>query len=451
IDSLPPPTFDIQPLYLDWSAATQDNVNTLPRLWVRGLLYLMVAFAAIALPWATFSQIDEVGVAQGQLEPKGKTIRLDAPVQGTVAAIHVKEGQPVQKGQPLMELQSDIVNADLQQAQVKLEGLLNRQTQLLAVKAELENSLSAIRLQIRAQGASQQATIDKAMKQQASLEDSLSLSQGLLAKDREKVAQLKDLAAQGAIPRSQADDAERVMIQNNQQQQKTQTDIEQAQAEVQKQQREYQRILQDGELNIVDKFKQVKELQSQMSDTVSEAEQTRKLIQSLKYQQRQRILYSSTSGIIFDLPIQYPGAVVQPGQLVAQIAPATSRLVLRSQMENRETGFLKLGLPAKVKFDAYPFQDYGIINGKVSWISPTSTQLSAPSSSSSGNSASINNTANKFELEIDLAKPYVEAQGRKIPLKAGQTATAEIVLRQRRVLDLFLEPFRKLSRDGLKL
>jgi hemolysin D len=348
-----------------------------------------------------------------------------------------------------MELQSETVNADLQQAQVKVEGLLNRQTQLIAIKAQLENSLSTNRQQIRAQSTTQQAEIDKVQKLQRAQQDSLDLNQSLIEKDRIKVTQLSGLADQGAIPRSQAEDAERIMIQNNQQLQKTQSEIEQAKVELQKQQSIYQRILRDGELSIVDKTKQIGELKSQITDARSEIGQTQNLMKSLQYQRRQRVLYAPASGTLFQLLVQHPGAVVQPGQLIAQIAPKTARLVFRGRLGNKDTGFLKVGLPAQLKFDAYPFQDYGTMKGRISWISPTSTQPDTTATASPSNTPGI--TTSSFEVEIELEHPYLQAQGKAIALKAGQTATAEIMIRQRRVLDLFLDPFRKLGKTGLQL
>jgi HlyD family secretion protein len=446
-------TLAVNPLELDWSVATQDVVNTLPRLWARGLLYLMLALTAVVLPWAALSQVEEVGTAQGKLEPKGKTIRLDAPVAGTVSAIRAQEGQAIQQGQPLMELQSDIVNADLQQAQAKLDGLLNRKTQLIAIKAQLKSSLAAAQQQIRAQAVSQQATIDKARKQQTSLQDALSLAQELLIKDKSKVASLSNLSKQGAIPRSQVEDAERIMIQNNQQLQRTRTDIQQAQAEVQKQQSEYQQILNEGELSLMDKAKQTEEIESQVIDTQAEADQTQNLIKSLQYQRQQRILYAPASGTLFQLLVQHPGAVVQPGQAIAQIAPKTARLVLRARMDNRQTGFIKVGLPVKLKLDAYPFQDYGILPGRVSWIAPTSSQPDRSTSSSPSPSTDriSNGLNNSFEIEVELSQANLKMQEKSIILKAGQTATAEVIVRRRRVLDLFLDPFRKLKDSNLSL
>jgi HlyD family secretion protein len=441
---------EIQPLDLDWSAATHDAVNTLPRLWTRGIVYLMLAFTVICLPWAAFSRVDEVGVAQGRLEPKGKTIRLDAPVVGTVSAMRVQEGQEVSQGQPLMEMQSDVVNSDLQQAQIKLEGLLNRQTQLLGVKSQLENSLSAAQQQVQAQRVSQQATIDKALKLQNSLQDSLAWIQRLLELDQSKVAKLRTLSEQGAIPRTQLEDAERIMIQNNQQLQKARADLQQAQAEVLKQRREYERIRRDGELSLIDKSKQIEELQSQIIDILSQLGQTKSLIQSLKFQRQQRVLFSPADGTLFQLNIQHPGAVLQPGQIIAQIAPKASRLVLRARMESKQTGFLRVGMPAKIKFDAYPFQEYGVQSGRVVWIAPTSSQ--APTTTNNQpEDKPPSSLPSSFEVEIELDRPYIFAQGKNITLKAGQTATAEVITRQRRVIDLFLDPFRKLGKDGLTL
>ncbi|EGJ33488.1 hypothetical protein LYNGBM3L_34540 [Moorena producens 3L] len=59
---------------------------------------------------------------------------------------------------------------------------------------------------------------------------------------------------------------------------------------------------------------------------------------------------------IFQLPIQRPGAVVQQGTMVAEIAPEDSSLIIRAQMATTESGYLKKGMPVKLKFDAYPFQ-----------------------------------------------------------------------------------------------
>jgi hemolysin D len=144
------------------------------------------------------------------------------------------------------------------------------------------------------------------------------------------------------------------------------------------------------------------------------------------------------NGTIFQLPIQNPGAVVQPGTLVAQIAPQGAKMVLRSQIASQDMGFLKVGLPVKVKLDAYPFQDYGVIPGRLTWIAPDSKVVQAGQTQ-----------REVFELEIELAQPYIEAGDKRIQLTPGQTATAEVVVRQRRVIDFLTDPFKQLQKGGL--
>jgi HlyD family secretion protein len=68
--TLSPPAPPAPPASLadDWSSLTKELIDTLPRVWTRGLLYFLVVFAAIILPWAMLSKVDETGSARGQGE-----------------------------------------------------------------------------------------------------------------------------------------------------------------------------------------------------------------------------------------------------------------------------------------------------------------------------------------------------------------------------------------------
>ncbi|MCX7596298.1 MAG: HlyD family secretion protein, partial [Fischerella sp.] len=83
---------------------------------------------------------------------------------------------------------------------------------------------------------------------------------------------------------------------------------------------------------------------------------------------------------------------------------------------------------------------YGIVPGKVTWISPDTKVTQTPQ----GN-------VENFELDIALDRQYIQNGNKRIPLTAGQTATAEVIIRQRRVIDFVLDPFKKLHKDGLEL
>lgn len=97
-------------------------------------------------------------------------------------------------------------------------------------------------------------------------------------------------------------------------------------------------------------------------------------------------------------------------------------------------------MPVRIKFDAYPYQDYGIVEGQVTWISPNSQMTETPQGS-----------MQTFELEVTLDQSHIQAEDKRIALTPGQTATAEVIVRQRRVIDFLLDPFKKLQAGGLDL
>lgn len=163
------------------------------------MLYLLVVFAAIALPWAMLSKVDETGSARGRLEPKGKTIRLDAPVAGTVAAIKVAEGQRVKAGQSLMELESEVVRDELHQAEAKLEGQMNRLTQLELMKNQLEIATRTQRLQNQARASGQLAQINQTQQQLDFNQTAAVSAKELVAKDQDRVNRFRSLRKEGVV------------------------------------------------------------------------------------------------------------------------------------------------------------------------------------------------------------------------------------------------------------
>jgi HlyD family secretion protein len=404
------------------------------------LLYFLVAFAGIVLPWAMLSKVDETGSARGRLEPKGKTIRLDAPVAGTVAAIQVKEGEAVKTGQSLLSLESELVMAELRQAQAKLEGQMNRLTQMDLMKNQLEMTTRTQRLQSQAQASGQLAQINQIRQQMDFNQTAAASAQELVAKDQDRVKRFQSLRNEGVVSGVQVDDAERALIESQQRLKKAHSDLQQAQSELQKQQSTYEKGLREGELTILESQKQLKDLQSQIVGLRSEIAQTKNQIKSLQFQLQQRVVRAPITGTIFQFPIQQAGAVVQPGQTIAQIAPQGTPLVLRAQMAPQQSGFLRKGMPVKLKFDAYPFQDYGVVEGRLSWVSPDSKIIETDKGK-----------IETFELEITLDKPYIQTANKRITLTPGQTATAEVIVRQRRLIDFILDPFKKLQKGGLEL
>ncbi|MFM6440350.1 MAG: hemolysin D, partial [Microcystis panniformis] len=102
-------------------------------------------------------------------------------------------------------------------------------------------------------------------------------------------------------------------------------------------------------------------------------------------------------------------------------------------------GSLQKGMAVKMKFDSYPFQDYVVVDGSLIKISPTTKMQET----SQGRVAI-------YELEIHLNQTCIPSANDSIPLRPGDTATAEVVVRQRRVIDFILDPFQKVQKGGVE-
>jgi hemolysin D len=474
----------------DWSGATKDLLDALPRVWTRGLLYFLIIGTGIIVPWSVVTKVDETGTARGRLEPKNEVIHLDAPVAGKIQAINVKEGDTVKKGAILAELGSEVANSELAQLQEKISGLQQRLSQLELMKTQslttlgtkeeetesrllekqsqieqAQQNFNTLKALYESQKGEKQAQIEQAQQeinssiaarkqaevalrgaQEKARRYELAYKQGVIAQDRffdvqQQAQENRESLAQASSAVEQA--RSRLEEQENSYQnliKKSEAEIEQAALRLEEQQRSDQTLASSGKLEQLQTAEGIQELESQITEVKSEIAQTEKQIESSKFELKQRELTAPNDGTVFHISARGKGAVVQPGERMIEIAPKDSTLILKAKIPPTDSGFLRKGMLVKVKFDAYPFQDYGVSEGRLMSISPDSK---------------ITETAQgeeeSYELKVELDKPYILDQGKRIELTAGQTATAEIIVRQRRVIDFFLDPFRKLQEDGMKL
>jgi hemolysin D len=474
----------------DWSGATKDLLDALPRVWTRGLLYFLIIGTGIIVPWSVVTKVDETGTARGRLEPKNEVIHLDAPVAGKIQAINVKEGDTVKKGAILAELGSEVANSELAQLQEKISGLQQRLSQLELMKTQslttlgtkeeetesrllekqsqieqAQQNFNTLKALYESQKGEKQAQIEQAQQeinssiaarkqaevalkgaQEKARRYELAFKQGVIAQDRffdvqQQAQENRESLAQASSAVEQA--RSRLEEQENSYQnliKKSEAEIEQAALRLEEQQRSDQTLASSGKLEQLQTAEGIQELESQITEIKSEIAQTEKQIESSKFELKQRELTAPNDGTVFHISARGKGAVVQPGERMIEIAPKDSTLILKAKIPPTDSGFLRKGMLVKVKFDAYPFQDYGVSEGTLMSISPDSKVTET-----------AQGEEESYELKVELEKPYILDQGKRIELTAGQTATAEIIVRQRRVIDFFLDPFRKLQEDGMKL
>jgi len=147
---------------------------------------------------------------------------------------------------------------------------------------------------------------------------------------------------------------------------------------------------------------------------------------------RHTTIISTAEGVITTMNVRGPGEVLQPGQTVAMIAPTDVPLVVETLLADKDIAFIQKGLPAKLKFEAFPFQEYGVVEGTVIDISPDATNKDG---------------VNYYKVTIAPSETRISAQGTNLMLRPGLSVSAEIITERRTVLSLLLEPVRKLKSE----
>jgi hemolysin D len=487
----------------DWSNSAKELIETMPLPWTRGLLYFLIAFIAIFLPWAFLYKVDEIGTARGRLEFKGDTVKREADIDGSVAVlkVHVKKGDRVKAGQIIMELDAKNIREQINQAQLKLDGERQRLNQLTLMKNQATLGINGQQQQNQAQFLEKQSQISQAKQAFEDRQTSYTLQKA------EKIAQIRQsqqkiIDAQNSyfLAQNRFRDAKNVSsrfrklykaggiaqikvteiegIANEKQQlflqsqanlqqsklqlieqrgnyqnllQKAQSDIDQAKLRLTEQQRGSGTLVKGGDLAILRANQQLKEIQSQIVTLQSDISRNQAQLIFFTKQLEQYTIKADSDGTIFELPITREGAVVQPKQLIAEIAPNTNGLVFKGEIAANQSESLRSSLDSmqapgdkkdvKLKFDEFPFESYDVVKGILTWVSPNS-RIPA---SSAGNISSPQERTPTYGIEVRLNQSCVKHEGQCIPFKSGQPATAEIVIRHRRIIDFVLDPFRKLG------
>ncbi len=146
----------------------------------------------------------------------------------------------------------------------------------------------------------------------------------------------------------------------------------------------------------------------------------------LKYQE----IKAPSKGKIFDLQPKGPGFVARSSEPVLKIVPM-SNLIAKIEIQSRNIGFVSVNQKADISIDSFPASDFGVVKGSL--ISIASDAL--PPDPSMGKNY-------RFPAKIKLDTQYLKLKsGKKLPLQAGMSLSANIKLRKVTYLQLLLNKF----------
>jgi len=406
-----------------------------PSALVRTALVLICALVVAFLVWASLTTIKEVARAEGTVVPSSNLQVVQHKEGGIVREILVEKGQTVEAGQVLARL-------DPVQARSDVETLITR-AMTLRLKAE--------RLRAFAEGRAPDFSFAGPRDQS-------------LVDDQRRILELQRQEHEAArqVLGDQLDSvtAETALLDNK---------IESLRREVAlvSQQREMRRELMNeglgSRLNFLEVEREVENMNGQITELTNQLQlnvQRRKELSSRLAQLeatrsrealdeagevraelaevRQRMTAESdrldrlevtapTRGLVQDLKVRTPGAVLQPGDSVLTLVPIDDVLIVESRIDPRDVGHVRVGQPVTVRVTSYDFSRYGAVEGVLTDVSPTTfldQQTEEP----------------YYKGFVELDRSYVGDDAQANPILPGMTVDSSIVTGEKTVLAYLLRP-----------
>lgn len=389
----------------------EGQVSVVQPVSVSVLCLALVLIVVSLLAFLQQAQVSRKETVSGYLKPSAGVVRISPQRSGILKQVYVNDGATVQAGQKLALLSSDEYLAAGQSLTRHLLSGLSLQLQLNAQKEQ--ELVQSVRLQQRQLAAQLQTTTQQMADNQQ--------QQQLIAKRIEmqvsRLASQAELAEQGHVPRLQLEQQQEQLLMLQQQR----VELQAMSQSISQQQLQWSNELQILPLELNRQLQQLK-------------------LERLQYEQQKTellargevLLTAPVAGRVTNL-LATQGQQVQAGQLVMQILPESGFLYAQLLVPTRAFGFIQPGQTTWLRFDAFPYQRFGLYQGEVTQLSKAVLMAQDPDSP-------LQIQEPVYQVQVQLQQQFIAAYGEQMPLQAGMLLSADIVLEQGSVLSWLLDP-----------
>ncbi len=427
--------------------AILEVTETPPSPTGRIIMWSVLLLLVVALAWAILGKINEVAIADGKVIPIGQIKTVQVKNKGIVSEIRVQEGDYVNEGDVLVVLDPTTTTADYDSLKKRaayyrldiqrLTAELTGQPFVPAKDPDLEAHDLAAELALYQSRTSdyqtqRQSRVDIIAQRKARLEAAQTTyekyAEGLrIARDKE--ARLTQLIAENAISEFQLLEQQKETIDYEKNAQAELDSINSIHAEIAEAEQNLANIDASYRKDIMTSLVEAKKEYYSITESIKKADEDF----------RMATIYAPTSGKIYNLAIHTIGGIVTDAQPLMQIVPDDVRLVFEVYAENKDIGFIKRGMEAEVKVSTFNFQKFGMVKAEVEEISADA----------------VDNPSNpeqhgKFKLLLNPISNDINVYGETAKLVVGYGVSAEIKIKEKRIIDFFLDPFRKYTHEALR-
>lgn len=426
----------------------------------RRVAWVLMALFLIALAWACLGQIDIVAVAPGRIIVSDRTKLVQPLERSVVRRILVKDGDHVEAGQALVELdptsaQADVASLQEARSAAQSEWLRTRTLQKMLLNPELKTithkALEANFDQNPAPGGWAEAERAEALAQLAAEWRDITARLARLAAEHQRraaeratvQAMIAKLHATLPISRQREQDFGELARQGYMSSHATQ--------DRRRERIELERDLATQQARLLEAQAALAEAEQGRSAYLAETRRTlgeRQAQADLKYQQTTQELAKATqrrqlatlaapvAGTVQQLALHTEGGVVTEAQALMVIVPDSAHVSAEVTLENKDIGFVTPGQEVAIKLETFPFTRYGTVKATVEKV----TQ----------DAVNDEKRGAIFPATLQLLQTGIDVDGKQIRLAPGMNVTAEIKTGKRRVIEFLLSPIQRAGSESLR-
>lgn len=379
---------------------------------------LTTFFAALAGMIITFFftfSVTATASLSGVLLPADGLIRIVPMQGGLIAANLVREGQHVKAGDVLFMLRSERANGNGSMTEAIISALLRSRQESLELEAghqsrQAEQRITVLLRRIEDLRGEQQHMADQIVRQQKRI----SFSEAGV--ERYRQLREENFASDAAVEEKRADLLD---------QRHRLAEMQRSAFAVRREFSETQAQLQDLRIQQQRDHEAIQRNVATLNQELAENEARREIV-----------IKSPEAGTVSGILVE-AGQTAAAGQPLATLVPAGSKLEATLYAPSRSAGFVRAGMPVRVRFPAYPYQKFGHLNGRVLAVSASTV---APSELAS--LARPLTVANEplYLVRVALEHQSIFAYGIHHSLKPGMALDASVQLERRRLYEWVLQP-----------
>lgn len=431
--------------FLPAALALQESpISPLPRV----SMWVLISFSVLAASWATFGHIDIVTTAQGKVVPNGRVKTIQPFEIASIRRILVTDGQQVNAGDVLVELDETTAKADESRLREQRDAL---RLSIIRSQSFLDNINSKTRLHHQSntdipkaqQDASNrllQGMIDDYHAKQNQIDTEISRKKSEYQSVSEVVKKLEKTLP---IAQQRAGDF-KILLEKNFISRHAYLEREQARIELESDLATQRNRLREISASLSESKAQHLALKAETTritlDELNTAEQNLTQINQeiVKAKSRRQLtrLTSPIEGKVQQLSIHTSGGVVTPAQPLMVIVPQDNDLEIEAMIENKDIGFVKPGQEVEIKVQAFQYTKYGTVPGSIKSISLDAIQ--------------DEKLGLVYSARIQPKRSYILIEGSPVNLTPGMQTSVEIKTGQRRIIEYFLSPLIQHTTESLR-